>query len=142
MIFATQILPLHNSNQKLVQHFYILNNFTTKLHVQPLTLILTSLVSYYQVPSSRPRRTRTTSENFYAAGSTGPMSTGRFHATPVTPVKGPRGTMMPRNSSAPHFVDTRHVMPRITSTPGFGRLTRLNSNEPNGLGSQDHVCTI
>ena len=70
------------------------------------------------------------------------MSTGRFHATPVTPIKGAKGSMMPRNSSAPHFVDTRHVMPRITSTPGFGRLTRLNSNEPNGLGSQDHVNII
>jgi hypothetical protein len=49
---------------------------------------------------------------------------------------------IPRNSSAPHFIDASRIMPRNSSTPGFGHnrnaLNRLNSQLSNE-DSTSHV---
>ena len=70
----------------------------------------------------RPRRKRTTSENA--------PSTSKFQVTPVRNFKVVDG-MIPRNSTAPNFVDTSMIIPRNSSTPGFGRLARLSSQTSN-----------
>ncbi|TRY63483.1 hypothetical protein TCAL_06855 [Tigriopus californicus] len=50
---------------------------------------------------------------------------------------------IPRNSSAPHFVDTSMMMPRNSSSPGFGRLTRMLSQisqDGNNSTLDDHIA--
>jgi len=50
----------------------------------------------------------------------------RFQMTPIKSKLGP----LPRNSSAPHFIDPKNILPRNVSTPGFGKTGgKFNSRE-------------
>lgn len=44
----------------------------------------------------------------------------------MTPLKKKLGPI-PRNSSAPHFIDATNILPRNVSTPGFGGKHRLST---------------
>ena len=47
----------------------------------------------------------------------------------MTPIKSKLGPL-PRNSSAPHFIDPKNILPRNVSTPGFGKTGgKFNSRE-------------
>ena len=47
----------------------------------------------------------------------------------MTPLKSKLGPL-PRNSSAPHFIDPKNILPRNVSTPGFGKIGgKFNSRE-------------
>eukprot|EP00095_Tigriopus_kingsejongensis_P002022 snap_masked-scaffold1627_size33010-processed-gene-0.3 protein:Tk02022 transcript:snap_masked-scaffold1627_size33010-processed-gene-0.3-mRNA-1 annotation:"monocarboxylate transporter" len=81
---------------------------------------------------ARAHKRRTTSENMGTAhGSNSRLG-----------MKSPKGSgKIPRNSSAPHFVDTSMILPRNSSTPGFGRLTRMLSqiSQDGNSTLDDHI---
>ena len=68
-------------------------------------------------PGQKSSRNRTTS----AESATG----GKFQVTPVRASSFSKRGAIPRNSTAPNFVDPTLVIPRNSSTPGFGHLAVL-----------------
>ena len=46
---------------------------------------------------------------------------------------------IPRNSSAPHFIDANKILPRNVSTPGFGGKTRPTYTSQLSADSNQHV---
>jgi hypothetical protein len=68
--------------------------------------------------SIKPKRHRTISEN------------NKFMVTPVRTFP-KKSSGIPRNSTAPNFVDQSLILPRISSTPGFGRLAVLHGGANN-----------
>ena len=77
-----------------------------------------------QKTQQEERRKRNTSES---------NASGKFQVTPVKASFSKRGAPpptlgLPRNSTAPNFVDPTLVIPRNSSTPGFGHLAILNGS--------------
>ena len=58
-----------------------------------------------------------------------------FQLTPIKKKLGP----IPRNSSAPHFIDANKILQRNVSTPGFGNGSAKLSSQLSQEDSNSHV---
>ena len=58
----------------------------------------------------------------------------------MTPIKRRLGPI-PRNSSAPHFIDANKILPRNVSTPGFGNRQKDGANKYMSQLSQEDTTS-
>ena len=61
-----------------------------------------------------------------------------FFILQLTPIRKKLGPM-PRNSSAPHFIDANKILQRNVSTPGFGNGSAKLSSQLSQEDSSSHV---